>query len=92
MDRARGRSSASDTVIYVDGYTSLKVVDGKPAISDLDGTNRDLKYARNSTVDGSGLWTLVSVDTAGFVGQFTSLAVHRWPGGHQLLLMLTMAC
>jgi len=38
-------------------------------------TNQDLKYARNSVADGSGTWTITSVDTAGSVGRSASLAV-----------------
>jgi PKD repeat protein len=62
----------------VGAYTSLAVVDGCPAISYLDGTNGDLKYARATTSTGESAshWTqIVTVDSADSVGYYTSLAV-----------------
>jgi hypothetical protein len=56
-------------------YTSLAVVAGRPAISYLDSTNYNLKFAINSAADGSGTWTAIAVDSAGNVGEYTSLAV-----------------
>jgi len=64
---------------------SQAVIDGKPAISYYDQTNQDLKYARNSAVDGSGTWTLTTVHSVDAVGFFTSLAEDQWQAGHQLL-------
>jgi predicted outer membrane repeat protein len=60
---------------HVGEYTSHAIVDGKPAISYYDNSNGDLKFARNSEVEGSGTWTTVTVDSAGNVGYYTSLAV-----------------
>ena len=58
-------------------HTSHAIVDGRPAISYEDGNNGDLKFARNTAADGSGVWTTTTIDTGGslFVGRFTSLAV-----------------
>lgn len=53
---------------------SLEVMaDGTPAIAYTDATNADLRFARNSAVDGSGTWTLVSIDTAGSTGTYASM-------------------
>jgi hypothetical protein len=61
---------------YVGSYTSLAVVNGRPAISYHDITNADLKYAIAPTADGtSGAWTILTVDSVGDVGLYTSLAV-----------------
>ena len=78
--------SASDwtQIVTVDsadsvGYdTSLAVVNGCPAISYYDATNDGLKYARATTSTGGSAsdWTqIVTVDSTGNVGMFTSLAV-----------------
>jgi hypothetical protein len=64
-----------DSAGDVGEYTSLAVVEGRPAISYHDGTSRDLRFAINSAADGSGTWTLITVDSAGNVGEYTSLAV-----------------
>lgn len=82
------RNTAADgfgswTVTTVDGigignvgqYTSLAIIDGKPAISYYDVTNGDLKFALNSAADGSGAWTVTTVDSTGNVGQYTALAM-----------------
>ncbi|MBE7494571.1 MAG: hypothetical protein HS117_06475 [Verrucomicrobiaceae bacterium] len=57
-----------DTAGYVGEYTSLAVVDGRPAISYFDATNDDLKYAIAPSADGTGTWTTLTVDSAGSVG------------------------
>ncbi len=64
-------SAAAD----VGEYTSLAVVDGKPAISYFDNTNNQLKFTINANADGSGAWTTQIVDTTGNTGYYTSLAV-----------------
>ena len=64
-----------DSTGFVGLYTSLAVVDGKPAISYRDSSIGDLKFARNSLADGSGSWTIATVDSVGNVGEFTSLAI-----------------
>ena len=66
---------AVDSTGDVGLFTSLAVVDGKPAISYYDSNNRDLKYAINSAADGSGAWSKVTVDGTGSVGTYSSLAV-----------------
>ena len=79
-----GNASDWTQVITVDSdgsmghYTSLAVVDGCPAISYRDATNKDLKYARATTSTGGDAleWTqIVTVDSTGDVGRYTSLAV-----------------
>jgi hypothetical protein len=69
-----------DTVIVdstgdVGLYTSLAVVDGRPAISYYDATNGDLNYVRATTANGTTWGTPVTLDSTGDVGQYTSLAV-----------------
>ncbi|MCB1208644.1 MAG: choice-of-anchor D domain-containing protein, partial [Verrucomicrobiales bacterium] len=56
-------------------YTSLAVVNGKPAISYYDVTNGDLKYVIANDASASTWGTPVTVDATGDVGQYTSLAV-----------------
>lgn len=60
---------------YRGSYSSQAVIGGNPAIAYYDYTNEDLIFARNSAADGSGTWTLKTVDSAGNTGQHTSLAV-----------------
>jgi len=59
-------------------FTSLAVVDGCPAISYYQGpASYDLRYARATTSTGSfpGDWVKITVDSGGYVGYDTSLAV-----------------
>jgi hypothetical protein len=57
-------------------YASLAVVDGRPAIAYYDGSsNFDLKYVRAADATGSTWPTPLTVDGAGWVGQYASLAV-----------------
>ncbi|MEY2879388.1 MAG: hypothetical protein RLZZ15_1768, partial [Verrucomicrobiota bacterium] len=56
-------------------YTSQAIVNGTPAIAYNNATDANLMFARNSAVDGSGAWTISTVDYAGNVGQYASLAV-----------------
>jgi hypothetical protein len=73
--------SGTWTVITVDGSafesaasdTSLTTVAGNPAISYQHRGSADLKFARNSAADGSGTWTLSTVDNVGDVEGFTSM-------------------
>ena len=58
----------------VGGYTSLALVNGKPAISYCDFGNKKLKYAFSSNADGSSGWTtVIAANTS--TGIFSSLAV-----------------
>lgn len=73
-----GPSVLVDDVGNVGLYTSLEVVDGKPAISYYLSTGgSDLKYAQSSSLTGTNAadWTKQAVDLAGNVGQYTSLEV-----------------
>ncbi len=81
-DDANGESWGAP--VTVDGagddvgwYASLAVVSSNPAISYWDGTNQDLKYVRANDASGSDWTTIppVTVDSAGLVGEWTSLAV-----------------
>ena len=56
-------------------YTSQVVVNGNPAIAYFDSTHGRLLFTRNSAVDGSGTWTIVSVDSVGYAGEYLSLAI-----------------
>lgn len=56
-------------------FTSQAIVNGNPAVAYYNVTDRNLMFARNSAVDGSGSWTIVTVDATGDVGQNCSLAV-----------------
>jgi hypothetical protein len=67
--------------VMVDGagdvgeFTSLAVVNGRPAISYGDISNGDLKFAYASDAQGAGPWTVLTVDSAGTVGRYNALAV-----------------
>jgi len=55
-------------------YSSIALDSGKPRISYFDNSNSDLKHASCDTgCDTGGNWTKVSIDTAGNVGQYTSI-------------------
>jgi hypothetical protein len=85
------RNSAPDgsgnwTAITVDGsasgpfvgqFTSLCVVDGRPAISYFSSSNISLQFARSTTANGTGNWTVTAVDGPGLnaVGRHTSLRI-----------------
>ena len=56
-------------------YTSQAVVNGNPAIAYYNVTESSLMFARNSAADGSGTWTITTVDFGGVVGQHCSLKV-----------------
>ena len=63
-----------DNAASVGQHSSLAVsATGLPLISYYDATSGDLKLARNSAADGSGAWTVTTVDSAGDIGQFTAL-------------------
>jgi len=57
-------------------HNSLAVVNGRPAISYFEAIDHDLRYVRATDVNGN-IWGAapVSVDSAGVVGSYTSLAV-----------------
>lgn len=65
-----------DTTGDVGQDTSMAIVNGNPAISYYDVTNANLKYVRSSESSGSA-WVNapVVIDSAGDVGQHTSLAI-----------------
>lgn len=69
------------TIVTVDSagvageYTSLRVVNGMPAISYYDRTNGNLKYVRATNANGTAWGAPVTVDSVGDVGQYTSLLV-----------------
>jgi len=59
-------------------YSSLALVDGKPAIAYFDDGPDDLFYAYSENALGSGTWAITSVDAKGMgmgdVGMYCSLA------------------
>lgn len=56
-------------------YASQAVVNGHPAISYYDVTNRDLKYVRATDPGGTNWGVPLTIDSTGDVGQSSSLAV-----------------
>jgi hypothetical protein len=79
---ANGASGWSTVVVdsglgvgYDVGIASQAVINGKPSISYYDEPAASLKYAYSSTPNGASGWTTLVVDSAGDVGQFSSLAV-----------------
>lgn len=68
-----------DSVGNVGQYTSLTVVDGRPAVSYYEPENNNLKYARSNDPTGIGSgWTSVTLDsltTVGILGQYTSIVI-----------------
>ena len=56
-------------------YTSMKVVNGTPAISYYDVAGGNLKYVRATDAGGTTWGNLVTVDAVGITGQHTSLEV-----------------
>jgi hypothetical protein len=60
----------------VGAYTSLAVDgSGRLHVSYFDATNRDLKYATCAAACATAAWQAATVDAAGDVGGYTSLAV-----------------
>jgi hypothetical protein len=64
-----------ETTGNVGAYTSLKVVNGNPAISYLDESNWDIKYVRAGNANGSTWNTPLTLDSAGQVGTDNSLSI-----------------
>ena len=61
---------------FVGGFTSITIgTDGLPVISYRDYVNQDLKVAKCGNVSCSSGNTLTTVDSAGEVGFFTSIAI-----------------
>ena len=59
-----------------DGYfTSLKVVNGKPAIAYDNFTNRELRYVQANDASGANWDAPIVVDSDGYVGQYASMAL-----------------
>jgi hypothetical protein len=56
-------------------YTSLVVVNGRPAISYLDDTNVNLMYVRAADANGASWDPPVTVDAPGAVGLYSSMAI-----------------
>jgi H-type lectin domain len=64
-----------DSAGTVGDFSSLAVVDGRPAITYYDSTNTSLKYARALDVDGVTWGAPITIDSRGNVGQYSSLVV-----------------
>lgn len=56
-------------------YTSLKVVNGNPAISFYNVTNQDLVYVRATDANGGAWGTPLNIATAGNSGMYSSMAI-----------------
>lgn len=56
-------------------YTSMAVVNGNPAIAYYNNSDGNLMFARNGAVDGTGAWTVTTLDSIGIVGNFVSMIV-----------------
>ena len=56
-------------------YTSQAIVNGNPAIAYYNVSETSLMFARNSAADGSGSWSVTTIDFALTVGLYPSLAV-----------------
>jgi len=68
--------TAVDTAGIVGVYTSIAIGnDSFPVISYYDLTNEDLKVAKCVNVSCTGISTITSVDTAGDIGETTSIAI-----------------
>jgi hypothetical protein len=68
--------TAVDSTEDVGQYTSITIgTDGQPVISYLDGTNGDLKVAKCWNAFCSSGSTITAVDSAGYVGQYTSITI-----------------
>ena len=69
-----------DSAGYVGAHTSLAIGTG-PAISYYDIANGDLKlaYDRNDNGHYQGAGEIITVDSAGYVGEYTSLAFGSGP-------------
>jgi hypothetical protein len=63
------------TINNVGQYSSLKVINGNPAISYYSAAGADLRYVRANDVNGTAWGAAIAVTTAGNIGQFTSLAL-----------------
>ena len=75
-----GAPLAVDSASNVGEYTSLAIVDGKPAISYYRNTGGNLRYVQAKDASGSTWDAPLEVDTDGSVGQYTSLEViNGWP-------------
>ena len=75
------RPRSANTVTTVDSarvglYNSIAVgVDGLPVVSYWDLSNKDLKVAHCGNVTCTAGNTLTTVDSAGFLGEFSSIAI-----------------
>ncbi len=67
---------ARDTVGNVGGYSSVAIgADGLPVIAYLEDGNADLRVAKCTNVSCTGAATITTVEAAGAVGYFPSIAI-----------------
>ena len=65
-----------DSTGYVGDFTSIAIgLDGNPIISHYDTTNGDLKIAACTNPTCTTTATITAIDTTGYVGQYTSIAI-----------------
>lgn len=63
----------------VGSVLSQAVVEGAPAVAYYDALNGDLKFARNSSANGLGVWTISTVDSDASGGQISLAIVDGYP-------------
>ena len=78
VDRLELSANVSPAQLTIDnsgGYTSLAMVNGRPAISFYDDADHDLRYVRAADAYGTSWDAAQTLDSTGDTGQYTSLKV-----------------
>jgi hypothetical protein len=64
-----------DDTSWIDECTSLKIVNGYPAIAYYDNSNGDLKYIRADDAEGNTWQVPTIVESEGDIGSYASMAI-----------------